>query len=95
MILSKEDIRHLVDRVRSGMAVKHACGHIKLTQSYEDFSNVMLDAIFDVWIRIGDSGYNKSGYRTAFDAVENEFFTKEKEIKNAPDNEHLMFYEYF
>ena len=95
MILTKEDIKHLVGRVMSGMDAKDVCGHIKLDQTQDEFEKAMVAAIFDVWIHVGDSGYNRKGYREAFDAVENEFFPKEKEIKDYSDNEHFPFDEYF
>ncbi len=70
-MLTKQDIKHLVSKVMNGVPAKDACSHVKLNQAREDFDKVMTEAIFDVWIHIGDSGYNKHGYREAFEAVEN------------------------
>lgn len=95
MILSKEDVKHLVFRVMKGMPVERACGHIDLSQDKKDFDQVFTDAIFDVWIHTGDSGYNRKGFRVAFDAVENYFFPKEKEEKVHHVDEHFTFDGYF
>ena len=76
MILTKDDILFLVRRIYSGVSVEHACGHITLDQSYEEFNNAMTSAIFDVWMYTGDSGFNKDGFREAFDAIEDQFFPK-------------------
>jgi hypothetical protein len=56
----------------------------------------LTDAIFDVWLLIGDSGWNRRGYREAFDAVEDQFYPKEeKPKKDYSVDEHLPFDEYF
>jgi len=96
LILTKEDIKNLVSKVMNGVDAKDACQHITLNQTREEFDRVMVEAIFDVWIHIGDSGYNRKGFREAFDAVENEFFPKEqKEEKDYSIDEHFPFDGYF
>lgn len=88
MMLTKDDILFLVRRVYSGVPVEHACGHIELTQPYEEFNNAMSNAIFDIWMHTGDSGFNRDGFREAFDAIENQFFPKNKKEKVHMDDEH-------
>ena len=68
MTLTKQDILFLVRRIYSGVPADRACGHITLDQPYEEFNRSMTDAIFDVWVHTGDSGFNRDGFREAFDA---------------------------
>ena len=80
----------------TGIPIKDVCKDIVLEQTREDFSIVLTDAIFDVWLLIGDSGWNRRGYREAFDAVEDQFYPKEeKPKKDYSVDEHLPFDEYF
>tara|TARA_E500000331_G_C16909167_1_gene562666 strand:+ start:223 stop:510 length:288 start_codon:yes stop_codon:yes gene_type:complete len=95
MKLTKQDILFLFRRIYSGVPVEHACDHISIDQAYEDFDKVMSDAIFDVWMHTGDSGFNRDGFRETFDAIENQFFPKNKEEKVHTDDEHLTFATYF
>ena len=94
-MLTKEDIKHLVARVMNGQTAEDVCSHIKLDQTFEDFNRAMTNAIFDIWIHVGDSGFNRKGYREAFDSVEHQFFPKEKEEKDDTFNEHFPYDGYF
>ena len=95
MRLTKQDMLFLFRRIYSGVTVEQACGHITLDQPYEEFDRLMTDAIFDVWMHTGDSGFNRDGYRETFDAIETHFFPKNKEEKVFTGDEHLTLAAYF
>ena len=95
MILNKEEIKKIVNKVRMGECASDACSHITLTHTQEEFDEIMTDAIFDVWFITGDTHFNRDGHRCAFDAVENIFFPKEKEEKIDNIDEHLPIDWYF
>jgi len=53
--------------------------------SKDEFDKLMNEALFDIWIMIGDSGYYTGGFHEAVCAIENCLFPRPAK----KDNEHV------
>ncbi len=88
----KEEVLYIIKRLMSGADLESLCSSLEIKFTKEEFDIAYEQALFDVWLRVGDKGYNRDGYREAFSTLENRFFPQpQKEIKVNHNNEQLTF----
>ena len=92
MLLSEtleSEIAHIVNQIQSGATPKDCVPERwKRTESREEMSSAFHAVCLDLWIRLGDTALNRTGYTNAISDFWEEIEGKKEDEKSSQDIEH-------